>query len=157
MIMASGAAIAAMMRSDNMKKSYDGLPLERLSLDPRDNEETFKTCYGGYYIAVHYLGYSPEHHGVVSAAIAKKDGVVWHFCHLNDGTETRRQVAEWLIDYVRRTIDEGNVDERHLMKGYPRLEQGMVLKDNMVTEDGEAKPIKAKPTIEIKRLEDYER
>ena len=138
MIMASGATIAAMMRSDNMKKSYDGLPLERITADPRDNEETFKTSYGGYYIAVHYLGYSPEHHGVVSAAIVKKDGEVWHFCHLNDGTKTRRQVAEWLIDYVRRTIDEGNVDEFHLVRGYPRLEKGMFLKDDMAGKNGEA-------------------
>ena len=154
MIMASGATIAAMMRSDNMRKSYDGLPLERLTPDPRDNVETLATSYGGYSIEAHFLGYSPTFHGVMSTAIVKNDGEVWHFSHLNDGTQTRRQVAEWLIDYVRRLIEDGEVDEFHLMRGYHRLEEGMVLKDNMATKEGEAK---AKPKIEAKALEDYKK
>lgn len=154
MIMASGATIAAMMRSDNMKKSYDGLPLERLTLDPRDNVETLETSYGGYSIKAHFLGYSPTHHGVVSTAIVKKDDEAWHFSALNNGRQTRRQVAEWLIDYVRQLIEEANVDERHLVRGYPRLEPGMFLKDNMVTKEGKAR---AKPKIEIKGLEDYKK
>ena len=153
-VMASGATIAAMMRSDNMKKSYDGLPLERITSNPRDNVETLATSYGGYSIEVHFLGYSPTFHGVMSSAIVKKDGEVWHFSHLNNGKQTRRQVAEWLIDYVRRLIDNREVDEFHLMRGYPRLEEGMVLKDNMVTKECEAR---AKPKIEIKIMEDYKK
>ena len=155
MIMASGATIAAMMRSDNMRKSYEGLPLERLAPDPRDNVETLTTCYGGYSIEAHFLGYSPTFHGVMSTAIIKKDGEAWHFSHLNDGTRTRRQVAEWLIDYVRRLIEGGEVDEFHLMRGYPRLEEGMVLKDPVASET-EEKP-QEKPKIEIKELEDYKK
>ena len=154
MIMASGATIAAMMRSDNMRKSYDGLPLERITSTPRDNVETLATSYGGYSIEAHFLGYSPTFHGVMSTAIVKNDGEVWHFSALNNGKQTRRQVAEWLIDYVRVMIEQGNVDEFHLMRGYPRLEKGMFAKDNMVTEEGEAK---AKPKIEVKALEDCDK
>ncbi len=156
MIMASGATVAAAMRSDNMKKTYDGLPLERITFDPRDNVEMLKTSYGGYSITVHYIGYIPAFHGCASTAIVRKDEDVWHISHLNNGKLTRRQVAEWLIDYVRLMIERSNVDEFHLVRGYPRLEPGQVTKDSMVDKKSEARH-EAKPAIEIKELEDYKK